>query len=186
MLNLPLALFLTSALSTQLFDGRHFASPVVARELAHLLQNAVLQAFAAPDPRRPGAFVAVLYVPEQLLVVEAYHPATAALQRRIAAGQYREVYLDLQGTPTSERRFFVLDANANGLLTAVPGHQSVDMLDDGSRPSLLLNGDPQGQGVSVAEYDARIMAGDAKYAELLKVLRDALRDRPADPPSPAV
>ena len=177
MLNLPLALFLASALLTQVISSRHFASPVAARELAHRLQNAALQAFAAADPKRPGAFVAVLYVPEQLLVVEAYHPATAALEGRIAAGQYREAYLDLQGTPTPQGRFFVLDANANGLLTAVPGRQSVDMLDDGGQPSLLLNGDPEGQGITAAEYDARIRAADSKYSELLKLLTDALQSR---------
>jgi hypothetical protein len=186
MFNLPLALFLASALAGQQFGDRHFASPVVARELAYLLRSAVLQAFAAPDPRRPGAFVAALYVPEQLMVVEAYHPAKAAFEGRIAAGQFREAYLDLQSTPTPEGRFYVLDANANGLLTAPPGRRSVDMLDDGVQPSLLLNGDLQGQGVSAAEYQARVMAADAKYAELLRVLIDALKDRPPHRASPAV
>jgi len=178
MLNLTLALLLAAAFPPQLVGARHFASPRVARELAHQLQNAALQAFAAADPERPGAFVAVLYVPEQLLVVEAFHPATAALTGRIAAGQYREAYLDLQGTPTPQGRFFVLDANADGLLTAVPGQGSVDMIDDGGRPSLLLNGDSQGQGVSVDEYNARIMAADTNYARLLKVLTAALASRP--------
>ena len=178
MLNLPVALLLASALSAQVTGGRHFASPLVARELAHRLQNAALQAFAAADPEQPGAFVAVLYVPEQLLVVEAFHPATAALAGRIAARQYREAYLDLQGTPTPQGRFFVLDASADGLLTAVPGQGSVDMIDDGGRPSLLLNGDPRAQGVSLDEYNARIMAADTKYARLLKVLTSALGSRP--------
>lgn len=177
MFNLPLALCLASTLSPQLIGVRHFASPLVARELAHQLQNAALQAFATADPDQPGAFVAVLYVPEQLLVVEAFHPATAALQGRIAAGQYREAYLDLQGTPTPQGRFFVLDASADGLLTAVPGQGSVDMIDDGGRPSLLLNGDPRGQEVSNAEYNARITDADTKYTRLLKVLIAALESR---------
>jgi hypothetical protein len=174
----PLALFLASAVSAQVCGSRYFASPLVARELAHLLRNAALQAFATADPEQPGAFVAVLYVPEQLLLVEAFHPAAAALEGRISAGQYREAYLDLQGTPTPQGRFFVLDASADGLLTAVPGQGSVDMIDDGGRPSLLLNGDPRGQEVSAAEYDARVTAADTKYARLLKVLTAALKSRP--------
>jgi hypothetical protein len=178
MLNLSLALFLASALSTQVLDPRHFASPIAARELAHRLQNAALQAFATADPVQPGAFVAVLYVPEQLLVVEAFHPATSALEGRIAAGQYREAYLDLQGTPTPQGRFFVLDANADGLLTAVPGRGSVDVIDEASFPSFLLNGDPQGQGMSAAEYDARLIVADTKYARLLELLTAALESRP--------
>ena len=178
MFNLPLALCLASTLTPQLIGVRHFASPLVARELAHELRSASLQAFAAADPEQPGAFIAVLYVPEQLLVIEAFHPATAALQGRIAAAQYREAYLDLQGTPTPQGRFFVLDASADGLLTAVPGQGSVDMIDDGGRPSLLLNGDPRGQDVSSAEYNARIMDADTKYTRLLKVLIAALESRP--------
>jgi hypothetical protein len=174
-----LVLCLPFALSAQVIGGRHFASPLVARELAHLLRNAALQAFAAADPEQPGAFVAVLYVPEQLLVVEAFHPATSALTGRISAGQYREAYLDLQRTPASLGRFFVLDANADGLLTAVPGQGSVDMVEDGDRPALLFNGDPKGQEMGDVEYDARLMAADAKYARLLKVLIDALASRAA-------
>ena len=179
MLTLSFALLLASALSAQVIGGRHFASPVVARELAHRLQSAPLQAFASADPEQPGAFIAVLYVPNQLLVVEAFHPATAALEGRIAAGQYREAYLDLQGTPTPQGRFFVLDSDADGLLPAVPGQGSVDMVDDGGRAALLLNGDLQGQKVSAAEYDARIMAADTKYTRLLKVLTTALENLPA-------
>jgi len=178
MLNLALALLLAAALPPQRVATHHFASPVVARNLAHRMQSAALQAFAASDPEQPGAFVAVLYVPEQLLVVEAFHPATAALEGRIAARQYREAYLDLQGTPTPQGRFFVLDSSADGLLTAVPGQGSVDMIADGGRSSLLLNGDPRGQGMSVDEYDARIMAADAKYARLLKLLTAALDNPP--------
>lgn len=175
MFNLPFALFLASVVSAQLIDVRHFASPLVARELAHRLQNAALQAFATADPEQPGTFVAVLYVPEQLLLVEAFHPDTAALQGRIAAGQYREAYLDLQGTPTPQARFFVLDANANGLLTARPGQGSVDVIDDGAGRALLLNGDPQ--DVSAAEYEARLVAADTKYARLLQLLTAALESR---------
>jgi hypothetical protein len=50
----------------------------------------------------------------------------------------------------------------------------------------MLNADLQGQGVSAAEYEARVTAADAKYAELLKVLRDALKIRPLDRASRAV
>jgi hypothetical protein len=177
MFNLPLALLVCSALSTQFAGGNPFASPVIARDLAHQLRNASLQAFAAPDPERPGAFVAVLYVPEQLLVVEAYHPSPAVLEGRIRAHQYREAYLDLQGTPTPAGRFFVLDANANGLLTAVPGHGSVDVVDVAGRPSLLLNGDASEQKLGDGEYRARVTEADAEYARLLHVLISALEDR---------
>ena len=62
------------------------------------------------------------------------------------------LYLDLQSTPTPQGRFFVLDANADGLLTTAPGQGSTDVIDDGDGKSLLLNGDPQ--EVNAAEYEA--------------------------------
>ena len=60
----------------------------------------------------------------------------------------------------------------------MPGQGSVDMIDDGGHPSLLLNGDPRGQDVSNAEYNARVMDADTEYARLLKVLIAALESRP--------
>jgi hypothetical protein len=182
MVNHLLAAVLAATVSEQLVGGATFSSPPLARELAYLLQSSALVAFAAADPERDGAFVAVLYVPEQLLLIEATHPATALLEGRVRAQQYREAYFDLQATPTPHGRFFVLDAGADGLLRAVPG-RAPDLIDDGQGPVLLFNGDASGQRLSADDYDARIRAADASYARLLTILTRALENRRERPDS---
>jgi hypothetical protein len=89
--------------------------------------------------------------------------------------RFREVYLDLQGTPTSRDKFFVQDANADGILSAFPGSDDVDVLyQDGVRRT-LFNGDIKAQQLTSAEYDAKLVAADARYARLLTLLASAAR-----------
>jgi hypothetical protein len=157
-------------------NARGFASADAARELTHLLDGKGLNAAAAIDPSAPGAFVAALYFPgSQLLVVRAQHPSTEGVLHRIATGQYREVYLDLQGTPTPAGKFFVQDAGADGILSVRPGSGSVDILyEDGVRQT-LFNGDIRAQHLTSAQYDAKLSEADAMYARLLKLLTSAIQ-----------
>jgi hypothetical protein len=152
------------------------ASAQAARSLVYLLDNGQRQAVAAVDPAEDGAFVAALYIPGgQLLVVRARHPSADAVRYRIDAGQYREVYLDLQATPDPKGKFFVQDANANGILSAVQGSGDVDVLyEDGVRQT-LFDGKARAQGLTAAEYDAKLAAADAKYADMLKLLAAKLQ-----------
>src|SRR3954469_6717550 len=86
-------------------------STQAAHRLLEVLDAAKLDAIAAPDPSEPGAFVAALHIPgSQLLVVRARHPSTDALAGRLAGGQFRDIYIDLQATPTTEGKLFVMDA----------------------------------------------------------------------------
>lgn len=156
-----------------------FASADAARNLVRALDQSRLDAIAAADPAEPGTFVAALYIPGgQLLVVSARHPSVEGVAHRIATRQYREVYLDLQGTPTPETKFFVQDARADGILSALPGSGDVDVLyEDGVRQT-LFNGDTQAQHLAPAEYDARLASADARYARLLTLLTSAVQERP--------
>jgi hypothetical protein len=171
---LPAIAFLTLALQGGI-SGRGFVSPILARDVVHLLQNASLDAFAAADPDAHGRFVAALYVPEQLLVIETSHPSTAAIQAKIKAGQYRNVYLDLQGSASPDGRFFVLDAGADGLLATPPAQRRVDVVDDGGARPLLFNTDIRGQHLSESEYNARLASADVTYTHALTVLKAALQ-----------
>ena len=152
-----------------------FLSADAARELAYALDGSGLNAIAAADPEEPGQFVAALYIPGgQLLVVSAQHPSAEGIRHRLAMRQYREVYLDLQGTPTPQNKFFVQDARADGILSALPGSGDVDVLyEDGVRQT-LFNGDVKAQRLTPAEYDAKLAAADARYARLLKLLTAAV------------
>lgn len=153
-----------------------FASAAAARELVLALEQLGLEAIAAADAPEPGTFVAALYIPgSQLLVVSARHPSVEGVAHRIAMRQYREVYLDLQGTPTPQNKFFVQDARADGILSAVPGSGDVDVVyEDGVRQT-LFNGDFKAQRLTAAAYDAKLAAADAHYARLLKLLTSAVR-----------
>jgi hypothetical protein len=149
-----------------------------ARQLTALLDSRSLTAVAVADPEQPGTFVAALYIPRsQLLVVQARHPSVAGLAHRLGNAQYRDVYLDLQATPTPEGKFFVHDSGADGIVGA-PSGGSIDVLyEDGVRQT-LFNGKAAEQNLTRAKYDAKVIAADERYSRLLTLLVSALR--PAD------
>lgn len=152
-----------------------------ARALVHRLRSASLMSFAAADPDQYGRFVAALYVPEQLLVVEAIHPDVAAVENRIAAGEYRDVYLDLQGTPSPQGRLFVVDAHADGLLASPPDDAGVDIVYNGTDSPLLLNGDLGERQRTSEAYEQAVAAADARYTRALRVLGHAFDLRGTQP-----
>lgn len=147
------------------------ADAVVA--LVRALDNGGLTAIAAADPSQAGTFVAALYTPRsQLFVVSAHHPSVDGLLYRIKTQQYHDVYLDLQGTPTPAGRFFVMDADADGLLSARPNSGSVDVVFDGDS-QVLCNGDAKSQHLTEDEYEMKVAAADVRYARLLRLLSGA-------------
>jgi hypothetical protein len=154
-----------------------FASADAARDLVRVLDQFRLDAIASVDPSEPGAFVAALYIPgSQLLVVRARHPSVEGVRQHLASHQYREVYLDLQGTPTQDGKFFVQDARADGILSALPGSGDVDVLYEDGRRQTLFNGDLIAQHLTAAEYDAKLAAADSRYARMLTLLTSAVRE----------
>ena len=89
-------------------EARGFASLDAARDLVYALERLGLSAIATADPANPDTFVAALYIPRsQLLVVSARHPSVEGIAQRIANHQYREVYLDLYGSPDTRDKFVV-------------------------------------------------------------------------------
>ena len=151
-------------------------SAEAARNLVRALDAAGRDAVASADPENPGTFVAALYIPgSQLLVVSAHHPAADAVAYRVVSGQHRDVYLDLPSTPTPKQKFFVQDANADGILGARPGSGQVDvMYEDGVRQT-LFNGDSRAQRLTAAAYDDKLAQADTRYARLLRLLASAVR-----------
>ena len=162
--------------------AQHFLSPEAAPGLVRALDVAGLESIAAADPAEPGTFVAALHVPGGLmLVVSARHPSVEGLTQRIAARQYRDVYLDLQGTPTPQHKFFVQDSGANGISNARSEGGGVDVLYEDGVTQTLFNGEPKAQKLTPAQYAARLAAADARYARLLTLLTAAAREEPAAP-----
>jgi hypothetical protein len=151
------------------------ASP--AHTFVALLNSRGIEAFAAPDPDEPGRFVAALSVPHgDLLVVSARQPSTDAVAQRIAADQFRDVYLDLQATPTPQGKFFVQDSDADGLSSA-PQNDAIDIVYEDGTKTTVFNGDAKAQHLSRDDYDARFDAADRRYAHALTVLITALQSQ---------
>ena len=169
-------LALTAVLSAAAVDARQFESHDAAYSLARALERSGLDAIAAAVPDEPSTFVAALYLPGRtLLVVSARHPSIERIASQVAMRRYRQVYVDLLGTQTPQGKFYIQDANADGILSALPGSGAVDILREDNVRQTLFNGDSESQGLSLEEYDARLAAADARYAQLLAVLTSAVQ-----------
>jgi hypothetical protein len=157
-----LAVFTTAALA------QTSQSTSAARNLVQRLEARHIDTIAVADPQTPGRFIAALYVaPSQLLVVGARHPNTDALAAAIREKRYRDVYLDLQGTPTVDDKLFVHDIGADGL--AQSGQSVIDnAYQGGVRTELAKAGKASG----------RLAVIDAEYARMLGVLAGALDSAP--------
>jgi len=144
-----------------------------ARSLVQRLEARHLEAVAVADPRAPGRFIAAMYVPpSQLLVVGARHPNADVVAAAIREGRYRDVYIDLQTTPTVEDKLFVHDIGADGLTQAA--HTVVDnAYQNGARAELARGG----------QATDRFTTIDAEYARMLGVLAGALDASPPQAPS---
>jgi hypothetical protein len=127
---------------------------------------------AVRDPERPERFMAALRLPGQLLVVSATHPSTDLVAQRLQQGQYREVYLDLQGTPARDSKFFVHDMAADGLNLEGRG-AAYDIIMDGSR-TLTFDGRWKEAKLKEDDYRQRLSQADARYTRILGLLVGAL------------
>lgn len=126
-------------------------SAPLAAELTELLGAAGLDAIAAPDTADEDRFVAALAFPGTLLVVSAQLEVALYVERKIADGQYREVYIDLNAASIPETKVLITDTGADGLSG---GDDSADMVDTGA---------------GAARYDGDAEA-DAQYARMLRAL----------------
>lgn len=126
-------------------------SAPLAAELAELLTAAGMGAIAAQDTEGDDRFVAALAFPGSLLVVSARYEVPLYVEQKIAAGEYREVYIDLNAASIAETKVLITDTGADGLSS---GDDSADMVDTGTGP---------------ARYDGD-MAADAQYSRMLRAL----------------
>ena len=126
-------------------------SAPLAAELAELLSAAGMGAIAARDTADEDRFVAALAFPGTLLVVSARLEVALYVEQKIADGQYREAYIDLNAASIPETKVLITDTGADGLSG---GDDSADMVDTGS---------------GAARYDGDADA-DAQYSRMLRAL----------------
>ena len=137
-------------------------SASLADQLAAALESAQLDSIAARDPEGPqGAdrFVAALRFPGQLMVVSARMDPTIYVEQKLAAGSYRDVYMDLNMASIPASKVLVTDVGADGLQAGAPGDSA------------------NVAGTVVAFTDAATAEhgeADASYARMLRALLEAV------------
>ena len=150
-------------------------STAAVESLKALLVQQKLDAVAARDPEQPGRYVAAFYMPgSQLLVVSAPYAVPAAIDKKIAAGQYMDAYVDLQSVGDHSGHFFVVDMQADGLRKALKLDEAFDStVIEGAAP-VAFDGRWQAQKLTEEQYNARFAQDDQRYARMLGILRAAL------------
>ena len=128
-------------------------SSALAGELVQLLTAAQLDAIAAKDSEGADRFVAALAFPGQLIVVSARYEVPMYVEEKILSGDYREVYLDLNGASIPDTKVLITDVGADGLMS---GLEATDMVDTGSGP-VLFDGDADAEAQYVRMLNALIL-----------------------------
>ena len=149
------------------------AAAVVSLEA--MLTQQKLDAIAARDPDHPGQYVAAFYMPgTQLLVVSAPYAVPAAIDKKIAAGQYMDAYVDLQSVADHTGHFFVVDMQADGLRKALKLDEAFDSTSVENGAAVSFDGRWEAQKLTEEQYNARFAQDDERYARMLGILRGAL------------
>jgi len=145
-------------------------SAPLARQLASALTAAKLDSVAAKDPVHQGNYIGALQIPGvQLLVIAAEYPAPALLDARLAKGEYRDIYIELNASGVPASRIFVEDLGANGLFAKPADNNPMDMY-EASGKRLMFDGEWGRQKMSEQEYMKGFAGADERYAEMLTVL----------------
>jgi hypothetical protein len=149
------------------------AAAVVSLEA--MLTQQKLDAIAARDPDHPGQYIAAFYMPgTQLLVVSAPYAVPAAIDKKIAAGQYMDAYVDLQSVADHTGHFFVVDMQADGLRKALKLDEAFDSTSVENGAPVSFDGRWEAQKLTEEQYNARFAQDDERYARMLNILRAAL------------
>ena len=126
------------------------ASASLAQQLATALDGAQLDSIAAKDSQAEDRYVAALFFPGRLLVVAARYEAPVYLDEKIALGNYRDVYIDLNTASIADTKILITDGGADGLRA-------------GDTADSAIGGGGGGSDMAFSE-------ADASYAHMLRVL----------------
>jgi hypothetical protein len=154
----------------------------VAKELATLMAERKLEAFAAQDPAAPDRFVAALAFPGvQMLVVDARSSSPDYIKWQIQEKQYADAYSTLNSTAVPDTKLFIQDMGCNGLSH---GSEHVDVMYERNSDQMLFDGKGRASGLSREEYVKKLGSADERYSAMLTLLLEQLRAAGAAPASP--
>lgn len=144
-------------------------SAAPAKELVQAMEAAKLDSIAVKLPTGEDQFAAALYIAgTQLLVVSARYSAPQLLEPRLAAKEYRDIYIELNGAGTPDSKVFISDLGANGLADRKTGNLS-DSWEQGTK-RVTFDGDWDKQKIQEADYKKSYAAADEDYARILTAL----------------
>lgn len=145
-------------------------SAPLAKELVAALDAAKLDSVAAKDPAAPDVFFGALHIPgTQLLVLDGHYSSPMALELRILRREYKDAYLDLQGSSPVATRLMIEDMGANGLLAKRVPNQAFDSIDRAGK-RLSFDSNWKAQKIKEEEYLKAHAEADARYAQILTLL----------------
>jgi len=137
----------------------------LATELAAALEAAQLDSIAAKDTEGEDRFVAALVFPGQLLVVSAAMTTSIYVEEKIAARNYRDVYIDLNTASISESKVLITDSGADGLRDG----DAADSADTGGT-FVRFSGEWEEQQLSESDYTSLTSEASTGYARMLRAL----------------
>ncbi len=144
-------------------------SAAVAKELVQVMQQKKLDAIAAKLPAPDGHYAAAMYFANvQLLVVSGQYPVPVLMEPRLAAKEYRDIYMELSGTVAPATKVFVQDMGEPGL-----SQRKQDNTFDtwnGSGKTVMFDGEPDRQKMSDGDYAKTFSDADETYARILTAL----------------
>lgn len=153
--------------------GQDSKSVAAARELGAALDEAKLDAIAAPDPDKPSAWVAALYFKDsQLLVVSAEYAAPSLFVEKAKAKNYRDIYIDLNSASVAGTKVFIMDQGANGLVAK--SDDGGDSWEEKNK-TLVFDGDWKKAKLSEDQYMKIFNDADERYSRMLSVLAAQLK-----------
>ncbi len=149
-------------------------SATLATELAKLLDSQKLDSIAAHGAA-PDEYIGALYFPgSQLLVVGAKYSAPERMKVMLGAGNFRDIYIDLNSASVPQTKVFVSDLGANGLRFDRRGNLPWDTVDVGGK-SYSFDGDWGKAKLSRDEYTKVYQTTDDQYTKMLEALVAALK-----------
>jgi hypothetical protein len=142
----------------------------LVKQLAQLLDQKKLDAFALPDAQNPGSYVAALYIPgTQLLVVSGKYTAPALMSDLLAKKDYRGAYSELVSAAVLDSKLFVMDTYADGLMLKPSGSNAPDTVGAGTK-STTFDGEWKKAKITEADYARTYAENDAAYSRALQSL----------------
>lgn len=165
--------------ATPLAEAQESKTAPLVKELVQLLDQRTLDSAAAKVPGVEDEFVAVLYFPDmQLLATMARYSAPSLLVEKIANGEYREVYIDLNSASIAGSKIFVEDLRSNGLLPRRSGSdEPFDIYEKADGTRVLFDGDWRSRKLSEREYLDAFAEAERHYEKMLTVLIAELKKK---------